>query len=196
MIRGDEQIEGFDYNETFAPVAKMTSVRTFLAVAVAKGWDLHQMDVNNAFLHGDLDEEVYMTMPPGFRTSNPNKVCRLRKSLYGLKQAPRQWFAKLSSTLSKYGFTRSYADYSLFTCKREQFTALLVYVDDIVLIGNDFELCASFKAYLDKCFHIKDLGHLKYFLRIEVARNFQGLFLCQRKYAIEIIDECLSLIHI
>ena len=81
MIRGDEQVEGFDYNETFAPVAKMTSVKTFLAVA-AKRWHLHQIDVNNAFLHRDLNEEVYMIMPPGFRTSNPNKVCRLRKSLY------------------------------------------------------------------------------------------------------------------
>ena len=191
VIRRDEQIGGFDYSETFALVAKMTRVRTFLAVAVTKGWDLHQMDVNNAFLHGDLDKEVYMTMPPGFCASNPYKVCRLRKSLYGLKQAPRQWFAKLSSTLLDYGFTHSYADYSLFTYKRrEKFMALLVYVDDIVLTGNDSELCVSFKACLDKCFHIKDLGHLKYFLGVEVARNSQRLFLCQCKYALEIIDEC------
>jgi len=89
VIGGDERIERFDYNKTFAPVAEMTSVQIFLVVAAAKGWELHQMDVNNAFLHRDLDEEVYMIMRPGFRASNRNKVCRLHKSLYGLKQAPR-----------------------------------------------------------------------------------------------------------
>jgi len=110
VIRGDEQVEGFDYHETFTPVAKMTSVQCFLSVAVAKGWELHQMDVHNPFLHGDLEEEVYMNFPPGFRTHKSIKVCRPRKSLYGLKQAPRQWFAKLSSKLLDYGFVRSYAD--------------------------------------------------------------------------------------
>ena len=171
VIRGDHQLEGFDYNETFAPVAKMTTVRCFLAVAVSKGWDLHQLDVNNAFLHGDLDEEVYMMLPPGFTCSTPHKVCRLQKSLYGLRQAPRQWFAKLSSKLREYGFIHSYADYSLFTYRKENvFMALLVYVDDIVLASNDHHACNEFKSYLHSCFSIKDLGPLKYFLGIEVAR--------------------------
>ena len=88
MIKGDEQIEGFDYHETFAPVVKMVSVRCFLSVAAAKGWELHQMDMHNAFLHGDLEEEVFIKMPLGFRSSNPHKVCRLRKSLYGLRLSP------------------------------------------------------------------------------------------------------------
>ena len=104
VIRGNHQVKGFDYNEMFAPVAKMTSVRCFLFVAVTKGWELHQLDVNNAFLHGDLQEEVYMTLPPGFTCSTPTKVCCLQKSLYGLRQAPQQWFAKLSSKLREYGF--------------------------------------------------------------------------------------------
>ena len=123
------------------------------------------MDMHNAFLHEDLEEEVYMILPPGFKTANPNKVCQLQKSLYGLKQAPRQWFAKLSSKLLEYGFVRSYADYSLFTYQNgDKFMALLVYVDDIVLAGNDPHACSAFKSYLHTCFSIKDLGSLKYFL--------------------------------
>jgi len=148
------------------------------------------MDVNNAFLHGDLEEEVYMHMPPGFSSSSPTKVCRLCKSLYGLHQAPRQWFAKLSTTLARYGFVRSYADYSLFTYRKGKvFLALLVYVDDIILAGNDPQACSVFKTYLNNCFRIKDLGPLKYFLGIEVARGPRGLFLSQRKYALEIVEE-------
>lgn len=172
VVRGDHQIEGLDYNETFVPVAKMTSVRCFLSVAVAKGWELHQMDANNAFLHGNLDEEVYMRLPPGFKTVGTNRVYKLQKSLYGLKQAPRQWFAKLSSKLSAYEFVRSYSDYSLFTYRKENiFMAILVYVDDIILASNDSAASGHFKTYLHEYFSIKDLGALKYFLRIEVARG-------------------------
>ena len=164
VIRGDQQIEWFDYGKTFTPVAKMTSVRCFLAVAVAtaKGWDLFQMDVHNALLHGDLDEEVYMIFPLGYWASQPNKGCWLRKSLYGLKQSPHQWFAKLSSKLMEYVLIRSYADYSLFTYhKGGKYMALMVYVDDLVFMGNDADTCRKFKEYLNNWFHIKDLGPLK-----------------------------------
>jgi len=190
VIRGGHQIEGFDYNEIFAVAAKMGSVRSFLSVVAARNWELPQLDVNNAFLHGDL-EEVYITPPVGFSTGSQNKVCKLQKSLYRLKHAPRQWFAKLSSTLTAYGFVRSYADYSLFTYRKgDVFLALLVYIDDIILAGNISQACQDFKAYLHNCFRIKDLGPLKYFLGIEVARGTQGLFLSQRKYTLEIADEC------
>jgi len=152
VIRGDHQIEGFDHNETFALVTKMASVRCFLSIAVSKGRELHELDVNNAFLHGDLDEEVYMTLSPGFTCSTPGKVCRLQKSLYRRRQSPQQWLAKLSSQLRKYGFTHSYADYSLFTYRKgDIFMALLVYVDDIVLASNDPHASSEFKAYLHKC---------------------------------------------
>lgn len=96
----------------FAPVAQMTIVRAFLAIIASKSWKLHQMDVHNAFIHGDLDEEVYMKLPPGFECPKSHMVCRLRKSLYGLKQAPHCWFAQLFSASKGYGFLQSYSDYS------------------------------------------------------------------------------------
>ena len=98
VIRGDHQVEEFDYNETFAPVAKITSICCFLTDVVAKGWQLHQRNINSVFLHGDLEEDVYMRLPLGFQSSILSQVYKLNKSLYGLKQAPRQWFAKLSSS--------------------------------------------------------------------------------------------------
>jgi hypothetical protein len=114
----------------------------------------------------------------------------LRKSLYGLKQAPRCWFAKLKSALLRYGFTQSYSDYSLFTLHRDRAELyVLVYVDDLIISGNNNKAIESFKSYLSTCFHMKDLGSLKYFLGIEVARNSIGIFLCQRKYTLDIITE-------
>jgi hypothetical protein len=190
VILGNHQTEGLDYTETFAPVAKMVTVRVFLVVAAAKNWAVHQMDVHNAFLHGDLQEEVYMKFPPGFRVGTTGAVCKLRKSLYGLKQAPRCWFAKLSTALTSYGFQQSYSDYSLFTyLQGEVQLSVLVYVDDLIIAGNRPGDIQTFKDYLSACFHMKDLGCLKYFLGIEVARNPAGFVLCQRKYALDIISE-------
>ncbi|XP_057521602.1 uncharacterized mitochondrial protein AtMg00810-like [Amaranthus tricolor] len=148
------------------------------------------MDVHNAFLHGDLNEEVYLKLPPGFECSDPSLVCRLRKSLYGLKHAPRCWFAKLVFALKEYGFLQSYSDYSLFTCTKGIVQSnVLVYVDDLIISGNDSAALTLFKAYLSDCFKMKDLGGLKYFLGIEVAHSSSGLFLCQRKYTLDIISE-------
>lgn len=191
VVLGNNQKEGVDYDETFAPVVKMTTVRTFLEVAAAKQWELHQMDVNNAFLHGELEEEVYMQLPPGFRNGEDrNSVCLLKKSLYGLKQAPRCWFAKLKGALTHYGFKESHADYSMFYIREGTSEIyVLVYVDDLIIGGNDTAGIAKFKKYLGECFHMKDLGSLKYFLGIEVARNNDGIFLCQRKYTLDIINE-------
>ncbi|XP_074271447.1 uncharacterized protein LOC141595383 [Silene latifolia] len=190
VIFGNHQVEGIDYGETFAPVIKMVTIRTFLSVAAVKNWELHQMDVHNAFLHGDLDEEVYMKLPPGFSKGKEGKVCRLRKSLYGLRQAPRCWFAKLTAALRKYGFTQSYYDYSLFSYVTTKVCIhVLVYVDDLVITGNDSVTISNFKTYLGQCFHMKDLGLLKYFLGIEVAHNKEGIFLNQRKYALDIISQ-------
>ena len=113
VAKGFNQEYGIDYEETFAPVARLTSVRSLLAVAAIRKWELFQMDVKNAFLNGDLTEEVFMKPPPGFPHSS-SQVCKLRRALYGLKQAPRAWFEKFSSTIQTLGFTSSVHDYGLF----------------------------------------------------------------------------------
>ena len=190
------QQEGLDYSETFSPVAKLVSVRVLLCIAAIKGWPLHQLDVNNAFLHGDLEEEVYMSLPQGYHskggclTDAGPLVCRLRKSLYGLKQTSRQWHAKLSTIITEMGFVQSKSNYALFVdSKGSYFTTFLVYVDDVLITGNDAQCVADLKRLLDAKFRIKDLGASKYFLGLEVARSDKGITLNQRKYALEVLTD-------
>lgn len=190
VAKGYTQVEGVDYLETFSPTAKLTTVRCLLAVAASRNWIIHQMDVHNAFLQGDLDEVVYMDIPLGLRRQGENLVCRLNKSLYGLKQASRNWFAKFSCVIQKAGFTQSKADYSLFTkSEGSTFIAVLIYVDDIIVTGNNAQTIKSLKDFLFQQFHIKDLGNLKYFLGIEVSRSQKGIFISQRKYAFDILND-------
>jgi len=131
-----------------------------------------------------------MTPPPGLKLTKQGQVCRLTKSLYGLKQANRQWFAKLSSFLLNLGFVQSNSDYSLFTYKTTStFTALLVYVEDIILAGDSMEIINKTKSMLHQTFKIKDLGKLKYFLGFEISRTKKGIHMCQRKYTLDILNE-------
>ncbi|CAL8999399.1 unnamed protein product [Prunus brigantina] len=131
-----------------------------------------------------------MSLPPGCRRQGENLVCRLNKSLYGLKQASRQWFAKFSEAIQAAGYTQSKADYSLFTCKNgKSFMALLIYVDDILITGNNVAAINSLKQFLHTRFRIKDLGDLKYFFGIEVSRSKQGICISQRKYTLEILKD-------
>ncbi|GJW64924.1 putative RNA-directed DNA polymerase [Tanacetum coccineum] len=190
VAKGFNQREGIDFDETFSPVVKIVTVRCLINLAVQNGWTLYQMDVNNAFLYGDLNETVYMSLPPGYFPKDETRVCKLNKSLYGLKQAPRQWNAKLTSALIECGFVQSKSDYSLFTKKfGDVFIALLVYVDDIIITGNNLNEINKFKQFLKTKFMIKDLGKLKYFLGIEVLETPTGVCLSQRKYCLELIDE-------
>ena len=182
VAKGYTQQEGVDFTETFSPVAKLATVKVVLALAAIKNWHLLQLDVNNAFLHGDLTEEVYMTLPPRFHSKEESQqqVCRLNKSLYGFKQASRQWYAKFSSALLSHGFTQSKYDYTLFTkVKGSSFIALLVYVDDIIVASNDLLAANELKELLNKQFKLKDLENLKYFLGLEVARNDKGISISQ-----------------
>lgn len=142
--------------------------------------------------HGDLDEEVYIQFSPGFRSKDQdkNKVCQLQKSLYSLKQAPRCWFEKLTTASKEYGFEQNYSDYTLFTLHKPDYQLqVLIYVDDLSISGSSIEIINGFKEYLSSCFHMKDLGVLKYFLGIVVARSPAGIYLCQRKYTLDIISK-------
>ncbi|KAL1224866.1 Retrovirus-related Pol polyprotein from transposon RE2 [Cardamine amara subsp. amara] len=145
------------------------------------------MDVKNAFLQGELKEEVYMVPPEGVGIGN-NKVCKLKKAIYGLKQPPRAWYHMLSGCLLENGFRRSEADHTLFTSQGENgIVAVLVYVDDIT--GDDDEGIKRTKSLLKASFDIKDLGELKYFLGIEVCKFANGLFLSQRKYTLDLLEK-------
>lgn len=148
------------------------------------------MDVFNAFLQGDLVEEVYMELPKGFTRKGEHQVCRLIKSLYGLKQASRQWNAKLTDALTNSRYIQSQLDHSLFTKRKgSTLVIILVYVDDLLITGNDYKLIQETKQILHHHFKIKDLGELKYFLGIEFCRSTQGIVMNQRKYALELISD-------
>nr|GFB68984.1 ribonuclease H-like domain-containing protein [Tanacetum cinerariifolium] len=157
VAKGFSQREGLDYEKTFSPVVKMFTVRCLISIAINKNWPLYQLDVNNAFLYGDLYEDVYMTLPQGYDNVEKEKVCKLNKSLYGWKQAPRQWNAKLTTALAEHGFKPF--DYSLYVKQSgESFVALLVYVDDIVITGNNEKEINEFRMFLSSEFLIKHLG--------------------------------------
>jgi Reverse transcriptase (RNA-dependent DNA polymerase) len=189
VAKGYAQTFSIDYNETFAPVAKMNSIRTLMSVATNYDWSLYQMDVKNIFLHGDLEEEVYMDPSHGLSIEN-GLVCRFKKAIYGLKQSSCAWYEKLRSALLKIGFKRNEAESSMFVKTSNQgIVIILIYVDDLVIIGNDKVGMEHLKHHLGKEFDIKDLGNLKYFLDIEIARSRKGLFLSQRKYVLNLLKE-------
>ncbi|CAM8948608.1 unnamed protein product [Rhodiola kirilowii] len=191
VAKGFTQTYGVDYDETFAPVAKMNTIRVLLSLATNLNWPLRQFDVKNAFLHGELNEEVYMNLPPGYKASTPGDfVCRLNKSLYGLKQSPRAWFGKFSKFMRKIDYKQSNSDHTLFLKHQHgKVTCLIIYVDDMVITGDDTDEIERLQKQLASEFEMKDLGELKYFLGIEVARGREGIYLCQRKYVLDLLTE-------
>ena len=168
VAKGYLQQYGLDYAETFSPVVKPTTVRIILALAIQFGWFLRQLDVSNAFLHGVLQEEVYMSQPPGYKDiSKPHHVCLLHKAIYGLKQAPRAWFDSFTTQLFHLGFHASCAGSNLFILIHlQQVVYLLLYVDDIIITGSDKVLVADIITQLGVSFALKDLGPLHYFFGV------------------------------
>lgn len=193
VAKGYVQQAGTDYTDTFSPVAKAVTVRIVLTIAVARNWAIHQVDFNNAFLNGDLHEEVYMEQPPGFiqfDSSNQPLVCKLKKALYGLKQAPRAWFQKLAETLKTLGFQESIADSCLFMLQeKDDVIYLLVYVDDLVITGSSEVLVQKLITKMSNMFSLKDLGEISFFLGIEFTRTSAGLLLTQRQYINQLLSK-------
>ncbi|KAG8478945.1 hypothetical protein CXB51_028950 [Gossypium anomalum] len=191
VVKGYLQEAGIDFYETFSPVVKPTTILIVLSLAVKFNWSLRQVNINNVFLNGDLNEEIYMLQPPSFEQHSNGQplVCKLKKALYGLKQAPRAWFQKLREYLVTSDFMLSKADASLFIKQTGDILIyMLVYVDDIIVIGNQQSTIDAFMEPLDSRFSLKDLGRLSYFLGIEVAHTASGLFLSQRKYIHDLLQ--------
>lgn len=192
VAKGCSQVPSCDFKETFSPVVKPATIRLILSVAVTKGWHLRQVDVNNAFLNGDLTDDLFMQQPPGYEQFGPNGerlVCRLTKALYGLRQAPRAWFEKLKQFLVSVGFTVSKSDALLFVRLSSDHTIyVLVYMDDIVITGSSVDEINCFVQMLHNQFALKNMGELHYFLGIEVSQSSSGsIHLCQRKYIRELL---------
>ena len=173
IAKGYTQTYGVDYQETLSPIVKLNTVRVLISLAANLDWPLHQFDVKNVFFHGDLEDEVYMDIPQGFVSSTQGKVvCKLQKTFYRLKQSPRAWFGQFSLAMRKHGFKQSNSDHTLFLKhQRGKVTTLIIYVDDMIIIGNDEEEISKLQEHLATKFEMKNLGGLKYFLGIEVTRS-------------------------
>ncbi len=189
VAKGFHQQPDLDYDETYSPVIKPTTVRTVLSLAISSGWSLRQIDIQNAFLHGTLTEQVFMSQPPGYQHPNyPTHVCQLQKAIYGLKQAPRAWFSRLSSRLLALGFHGSRSDSSLFIYNKDSIIMyVLIYVDDIILTGSHSAAIDDLLLSLKRDFAVKDLGSLNFFLGIEVLPNASGVLLSQQRYILDLL---------
>lgn len=198
VARGFMQRKGYDYEETYAPVARLSTVRALLAVINFKNLIAEQMDVKSAFLHGILNEDIYMKIPDGVETEDKNLVCKLNKALYGLKQASHCWNSRFNKFATEQNLIQSANDPCLYTKMSNNITYLLLYVDDIILAGNNIQEIVRLKSELTRTFNMQDMGILKQFLGISIRRTNEGMFLNQNAYLKTVLmrfgmDECKSL---
>ncbi|WVZ76283.1 LOW QUALITY PROTEIN: hypothetical protein U9M48_024270 [Paspalum notatum var. saurae] len=188
VAQGFCQKEGIDYEETFAPVARLEAIRILLAFTASKGFKLQQIDVKSAFLNGFIEEEAYVRQPPGFESARfPD---RLRKALYGLKQAPRAWYARLKSFLLKSGFVMGSVDKTLFLLSHCGDTLIVqIYVDDIIFGGSSHALVSSFAEQMSREFEMSLMGELQFFLGLQIKQGLKGTFVHQAKYTRDILKK-------
>jgi hypothetical protein len=191
VAKGYSQKEGIDYVDTFAPVAKLNTIRVMISLATKHKWNLHQLDVNSAFLNGELKEEVYLVQPEGFvKQGQEHLVCKLKKVLYRLKQAPRSWYDKIDNFFLLKGFVKSKNDPNLYIKKdeKEHIVLISLYVDDLIITGNASKLIDEIKKQLSQVFEMKDLGELHYCLGLEVWKENGVTLVTQSKYTRELLQ--------
>ena len=193
VVKGFSQKQGIDFDEIFSPVVKMSSIRVVLGLVASLDLELEQLDVKTAFLHGDLKEEIYMDQPEGFKVKGKeHMVCKLKKSLYGLKQAPRQWYKKFDSFMVGHEYTRTNADHCVYVRKfpNGKFVILLLYVDDMLIVGQDAGVIGNLKKDLFKSFDMKDLGPARQILGMQILRDRKAkkLWLSQEKYIERVLE--------
>eukprot|EP00253_Pinus_taeda_P011559 PITA_11559 len=190
VVKGYKQQYGRDYEETFAPVARMEIVRAMLSIEAQNKWKVYQMDVKSAFVNGVLMEEVYIEQPPGYeKKDQEHKVCRLKKNLYGLKQAPRAWYSKIDSYLLENGFEKCEGEPTLYIKEKDgKILIVVLYVDDVIFTGNDKYLIENFKTVMKEEFEMTDMGLLRYFLGIEVEESGNDIFISQAKYVNKVLE--------
>ncbi|WVZ76373.1 LOW QUALITY PROTEIN: hypothetical protein U9M48_024351 [Paspalum notatum var. saurae] len=184
------QKEGIDYEETYAPVARLGAIRILLAFAASKGFKLQQIDVKSAFLNGFIEEEVYVRQPPGFESARfPDRVYKLRKALYGLKQAPRAWYARLKSFLLKSGFVMGSTKPCFLLSRGGDTLIVQIYVDDIIFGGSFRALVSSFAEQMSREFEMSLMGELQFFLELQIKQGLEGTFVHQAKYTGDILKK-------
>ncbi|GJW04469.1 retrovirus-related pol polyprotein from transposon TNT 1-94 [Tanacetum coccineum] len=191
VAQGFRQEEGIDFEESFAPVARIEAIRIFVANAAHKNMTIYQMDVKTAFLNGELKEEVYVSQPEGFvDQDNPSHVYKLKKALYGLKQAPRAWYDMLSSFLISQNFSKGVVDPILFTRQAGNDLLLVqIYVDDIIIASTNTIMCNEFTNQMTSKFKMSLMGQMSFFLGLQISQSPRGIFINQSKYASEIVKK-------
>ena len=192
VAKGYVQKYGVDFEEVFAPVARIETMRLLVNLAASNGWEIHHLDVKTAFLHGELKETVYVTQPKGFKEKgHEDKVYKLNKALYGLRQASRAWNNKLNRVLKELKFEKCSKEPSVYRkVMGENITLLVaVYVDDLFVTGTNTKIIDDFKREMSSKFEMSDLGKLTYYLGIEVCQHEEGITLTQHRYAKRILEE-------